>query len=145
MSEKRGRPFQPGNKCGRGRPRGSRNKRTIQWEEMLSEHGEALLKKCVVMALQGDRAALRLCMERLVPPCKQSPAQFPLPSIKSAAELARAQAAVVEAFSRGQLTGSHAETISELLDKYRHSLETEQLEARLQALEERGRGTEHAS
>src|SRR5436305_12292690 len=108
MSGKRGRPFQPGNKCGRGRPRGSRNRRTVKWEEMLGEHGEALVKKCVVMALQGDRAALRLCMDRLVAPCKESPAQFRLPFISTAAELVQAQAAVLEAFSRGQLTGSHA-------------------------------------
>jgi hypothetical protein len=145
MSEKRGRPFQPGNKCGRGRPRGSRNKKTIQWQEMLSEHGAALLKKCVLMAMQGDSAAMRLCMERLLPPCKQSPAQFPLPMITTVAELVQAQAAVLEGFSRGELTGSHAETMSELLDKFRHSLETEQLEARLRALEQRGRGIEHES
>jgi hypothetical protein len=145
MSEKRGRPFQPGNKCGRGRPRGSRNKRTIQWEEMLSEHGEALVKKCVVMALQGDMAALRLCMERLVAPCKQSSAQFPLPSITTAAELVQAQAAVLEAFSHGQLTPSHAETMSDLLERHRRLLETEQIEARLQALEQRGERSEHES
>src|SRR3954464_5825659 len=107
MSGKRGRPFQPGNKCGRGRPRGSRNKRILAWEEMLGEHGEALVKKCVVMAMQGDRAAMRLCMERLVPPCKQSPAQFPLPSFTTAAELVRAQAAVLDASSRGQHGVSH--------------------------------------
>ena len=145
MSEKRGRPFQPGNKCGRGRPRGSRNKRTIQWQEMLSEHGPALLKKCVLMAMQGDSAAMRLCMERLLPACKHSPAQFTLPLITTVAELVQAQAAVVKGFSRGELTGSDAATMSELLDKYRQSLETEQLEARLQALEQRGRGTEHES
>jgi Tfp pilus assembly protein PilN len=145
MSAKRGRPFQPSNKCGRGRPRGSRNKRTLEWEEMLSEHGEALVKKCIVMALQGDRAALRLCMERLVAPCKQSPVQFGLPSITTAAELVRAQAAVLEAFSRGQLTSAHAETMGDLLDKHRRLIETEQLEARLQALEQRERGREHES
>jgi hypothetical protein len=145
MSEKRGRPFQPGNQCGQGRPRGSRNKKTIQWQEMLSEHGAALLKKCVLMAMQGDRSAMRLCMDRLVPPCKESPAQLRLPSMTSAAGLAQAQAAVLDAYSRGQLTASQAATMSELLDKYRQSLETEQLEARLQALEQRGRETERES
>ena len=34
----RGRPFQPGNKFGRGRPRGSRNKKTILIEEFLAEN-----------------------------------------------------------------------------------------------------------
>jgi hypothetical protein len=112
---------------------------------MLSDHGEALVKKCVVMALQGDMAALRLCMERLVAPCKQSPAQFRLPSISTAAELVQAQAAILDGFSRGQLAPSHAETMSDLLDKHRRLLETEQMEARLQALEQRGTGSEHES
>ena len=145
MSGKRGRPFQPGNECGRGRPRGSRNKRTIELQEMLNEHGTAVVKKCVFMALQGDVAAMRLCMERLLPPCKQSPAQFPLPLIATIAEIMQAQAAVLDGFSRGELTGAHAVTMSELLDKYRHSLETEQLDARLRVLEQRERGTEHES
>ena len=30
-----GRPFPPGNKCGRGRPKGSRNKRTVLAREPL--------------------------------------------------------------------------------------------------------------
>jgi len=142
MSGTRGRPFQPGNKCGRGRPRGSRNKRTIEWQEMLNEHGAAVLTKCIVSALQGDRSAMRMCVERLLPPCKESPAQFRLPSMTTATGLAQGQAAVLDAYSRGQLTASQAATMSELLDRYRQSLETEQLEARLQALEQRGRGTE---
>jgi hypothetical protein len=112
---------------------------------MLGEHGAALLKKCVLMAMQGDSAAMRLCMERLLPPCKQTPAQFPLPLITTIGGLVHAQAAVLEGFSRGELTGSHAETLSALLDKYRNSLETQQLEARLQALEQRGRETDHVS
>src|SRR3954453_4047570 len=114
-------------------------------KKCLGEHGEALVKKCVVMALQGSEAAMRLCMDRLVPHCKQSPAQFRLPSLNTAAELVRAQAAVLEAFSQGQLTGSHAQTMSELLEKQRRFLETEQIETRLQALEQRGRGTEYES
>ena len=142
MSGTRGRPFQPGNKCGRGRPRGSRNKRTIEWQEMLNEHGAAVLTKCIVSALQGDRSAMRMCVERLLPPCKESPAQFRLPSMTTATGLAQGQAAVLDAYSRGQLTASQAATMSELLDRYRQSLETEQLEARLQALEQGRRGTE---
>src|SRR5436190_14898698 len=101
MSQTRGRPFAPGNKLGRGRPRGSRNKATLVFQKMLGQHGEALVKKCVVMALQGDMTAMRLCIERLLPTCKQSPVQFKLPPITTAAQLAQAQAMILDAFSRG--------------------------------------------
>jgi hypothetical protein len=139
MSAPRGRPFAPGNKLGRGRPRGSRNKTTLALQEMLGQHGEALMKKCVVMAMQGDRAAMRVCMERLLPPRKQSPVQFRLPPIRTAAELAKAQARMLEALSRGQLTPAEAETINNLVESRRRVLETEELERRLQALEHRQR------
>jgi hypothetical protein len=139
MSAPRGRPFAPGNKLGRGRPRGSRNKTTLALQEMLGQHGEALMKKCVVMAMQGDRAAMRVCMERLLPPRKQSPVQFRLPPIRTAAELAKAQARMLEAFSRGQLTPAEAETINNLVESRRRVLETEELERRLQVLEQRQR------
>lgn len=137
MSQPRGRPFAHGNKCGRGRPRGSHNRATLALQEMLGDHAEALVKKCVVMAMQGDIAALRLCIERLLPPCKQSPVQFRLPPITTAVELSQAQAAVLEALSGGRLTPAHAETIGDLLERRRGFLETEQLETRLQALEQR--------
>ena len=67
----RGRPFERGNKISKGRPPGSRNQRTV-FAEMMDSHGEALIKQCQVMALKGDATALRLCIERLLPPCKPS-------------------------------------------------------------------------
>ena len=67
MAQVRGRPFEPGNQMGRGRPAGSRNQNRLRAEDLLLEHADALIRKCVVMALQGDRVALRLCVERLCP------------------------------------------------------------------------------
>jgi hypothetical protein len=139
MSAPRGRPFAPGNKLGRGRPRGSRNKATLELQEMLGQHGEALMKKCVLLAMHGDTAAMRLCMERLLPLRKQSPVQFKLPPIRNAAEVAKAQAKMLEALSRGQLTPDEAQTVNHLLESRRRVLETEELERRLQALEQRER------
>jgi len=68
-----GSPFQPGNRFGRGRPQGSRNKATIALQKMLDGCGESITRKCALMAMQGDPTALRLCMERLIPPPKRSP------------------------------------------------------------------------
>ena len=48
-----GRPFEKGNKMGRGRPPGSRNKRTV-FQEAMEEHGVPLIKQCKLLALKGD-------------------------------------------------------------------------------------------
>lgn len=59
--------FKPGfsgNKT--GRPKGALNKNT-QLKILFEEHAEELIKKTIEMALTGDIAALKLCIERIVP------------------------------------------------------------------------------
>jgi hypothetical protein len=85
----RGKPFEVGNTFGKGRPRGSRNKRTAL-VELMKDHGEAIIKQCQVLALKGDRTALRLCMERLIPPCEAANSRFRLPPMKTMADLKKA-------------------------------------------------------
>jgi hypothetical protein len=71
MSGQRGRPFEAGNKMGRGRPQGSRNKKSPAGGRILAEYGDSLERKCIWKALQGDMSAMRLCLERLVPPLRE--------------------------------------------------------------------------
>lgn len=135
MSQVRGRPFAPGNKFGRGRPAGSRNKATEAREQMLDSHGDAILKKCALMALQGDPTALRLCMERLLPPRKQHAVSFKMPPITMAADVGQAVETLLQAVARGQLTPADGQIIASILENRRRSIETEDLERRMQLLE----------
>ncbi len=57
----------------KGRPKGARNKTTTMAEALLEGQAEALVQKVVSMALKGNITALRLCLERLIPP-KRAPA-----------------------------------------------------------------------
>lgn len=65
--------FLPGNSGGAGRPKGSRNKVTIACEELLEGEGEKLTRKAIDLALSGDTAALKLCIDRIIPPRKGRP------------------------------------------------------------------------
>src|SRR2546423_15360426 len=96
--------FQPGNTFGRGRPKGSRNKATIALQEMLDGHGESITRKCALLALQGDPTAMRLCMERLIPPRKDHLVKFKLPAVTTAAEIAEAVGAVLKGVAGGPLS-----------------------------------------
>jgi hypothetical protein len=115
MSETRGRPFARGNQFGRGRPRGSRNKSTLCLQELLGAHAEALVSKCVVSALQGDSTAMRLCMERLLPPLKNSPVQLPLPAVRNAVGVGKAMEQLVASVAQGQITPDDAEKLAKVL------------------------------
>jgi hypothetical protein len=63
----RGQPFEPGNTIGKGRPRGSRNKRTV-FQEALESHGLQAISQLKLLAFRPnpDMTALRLYVERLV-------------------------------------------------------------------------------
>src|ERR1043166_262097 len=54
----RGVPFQPGNKLGRGRPRGGANKSSLPGSKLLVKYGEAVVRKCIAMALKENSVAM---------------------------------------------------------------------------------------
>ncbi len=64
----RGRPFEKGRSGNpAGRRTGSRNKATLA----LAGESEALTRRAVELALAGDPTAMRLCLERILPPCRE--------------------------------------------------------------------------
>jgi len=79
----RGRPFKKGRSGNPGgRRQGSYNKATVAAPTLLARESEALTRKTVEMALAGDPAAMRLCMERVLPPCLERIVKFRLPPIE---------------------------------------------------------------
>jgi hypothetical protein len=65
-----------------GRPKGALNKITLATQALLDGEAEALTRKAVALAKEGNPMALRLCLERLLPPRKDRPINFTLPKIK---------------------------------------------------------------
>ena len=101
-----------------GRPLGSRNKATLAVEALLEGEAEALTRKCIERALEGDGQALRLCLDRLAPPRRDRPVSFALPALKEAADARDAFAAVVRAVAEGELTPSEAVTLAGLIEQF---------------------------
>ena len=118
-----------------GRPKGARNKATQAVLALLEGEGEALTRKAIEMALAGDSVALRLCLDRIAPPRKDSPVTFPLPRMTTAQDAAQAAGAVLEAVSMGELTPTEGAAVMGLVDAFRRTLEFTELETRLAALE----------
>ena len=135
MSQVRGRPFQPGNTFGRGRPKGSRNKLTQKMQELLQQKSEHLMTKCVLMAMQGDRVAMRLCMERIFPAPREGFVHLPLPGTQTLADIKASSQRVVQAVAQGRITPTAAESISRVLDDSRRAIDSRDIESRIEQLE----------
>ncbi len=54
----RGRPFEKGNKLGKGRPQGSRNKVTLAVDDLLNGEAEALTRKAIEMPTHRTYVAI---------------------------------------------------------------------------------------
>jgi hypothetical protein len=118
-----------------GRPKGSRNKATIAIDSLLEGQAEALTQTAISKALGGDSIALRLCMDRIVPPMKDKPVLFTLPKICDALDASEAAGSVLSAVSEGTLTPIEGTRVMGLIDSYRRTLELTDIEQRLNALE----------
>ncbi len=129
-------PFQPG-KSGNpaGRPKGARNKTTIAIEALLEGEAEELTRKAIEMAKGGDGPALRMCLDRLAPPRKDSPVCFDLPPIKTVADAVDASSSVLAAVAGGEVTPDEGSRIMALLTSHKVLVETGEFERRLEALE----------
>ncbi len=118
-----------------GKPKGARHKATQAAMTLLNGEASALTRKAVDQALGGDTTALRLCLERIVPPRKDAPVMFDLPSMRCAADAAKAAGEVLERVALGELTPTEGADVMALIETYRRTLETSELEARILALE----------
>jgi hypothetical protein len=128
-----GRRFQPGNP---GRPKGTRHAATLAAEALLDGQAEALTQKAIEAALAGDSVALRLCLDRIVPPRRERLVEFVLPPLEKAEDAAAAMAAIIAAVAGGELSLGEAESVAKLVELFVRSLEAGELERRLRALEE---------
>jgi hypothetical protein len=128
----RGKPFQQGNP---GRPKGSRNKATLALEALLDGEAEALTRKAIEMALSGDTAAMRLCMDRIMPPRKDRPVMFTMPKLETAADAVKASAALVDAVAAGDITPGEAGELAKLVDGFTKAVELHEIQQRLDKLE----------
>ncbi len=134
--QQRGKPFQKGQSGNpAGRPVGARHKTTLAIQSLLDGEGEALTRRAIELALAGDMVALRLCLERLAPPRKDAPVALDLPPVATAADIVAAQSAILAAVASGEITPSEGAALAALTDGLRKTIETNDLEQRLTALE----------
>jgi hypothetical protein len=131
----RGQPFELGNKLGKGRPPGSRNKRSI-YLEALETHGVEIIDTVKLQALKKDPSALRLCVERLIPICKPPNSRFKLPRLRTLADSSKALSALAREVAKGHVSAQEGESVARMIESYAR-LETEALDQRVGALEEK--------
>jgi len=131
----RGKPFEVGNKIGKGRPVGSRNKKN-KYLEILEGFGELIIRKGAMMAMSGDRMLQRTCIERLIPLAKHAAPRFRIPKMEGTADITKVLTDILKQTAAGRLSPQEAELLARFVESYTRTIGAVEHEERLADLEE---------
>src|SRR6266851_6645150 len=101
-----------------GRPPGIMNQATRDAAVLLGGEAGALTRKAIELALAGDIAALRLCIDRIIAPQREQPVAFAMPPIGTAGDLAAAATALTVAAAAGAMTPGDAASLAQVLEAH---------------------------
>jgi hypothetical protein len=121
----------------KGRPQGSRNKASLLAETLLENETEALVRKCIEMALAGESTAMRIVMERLLPVRKDRPIALELKKLEKVEDASKALGTITKAVAQGEITPLEGQSMANIIEAHRRAIETMDLERRLTELEEK--------
>jgi hypothetical protein len=138
--KQRGAPFRKGQSGNpSGKPKGARNRATVLAEKLMQDDATDIVQAVLAAAKGGDMSAARLILDRISPLRRGRPVYLELPAVKTAADVSAAMGALTTAMAAGDVTPDEAATVASVFEVRRKALETEELELRLQALEEKAR------
>lgn len=118
-----------------GRPPGARHRTTRAVEALLAGEAEAVTRRLIEAAIDGDMQAARLVIERIVPRRTDAPVTFDLPQVETSADMVAASAAILDAVAAGDITPNEAQAVAGLLQAHGRVLELHDLEERVRRLE----------
>ena len=131
----RGRPFEPGNKMSRGRPKGSRNKMTEQAREIFQTYAASVVRKGISVALQGDPRLLATLVNRALGP-QACPKKFGKLAMRTTDDLMHMSDLVAKKLGAGEITTTEALDLGSFIEQRRKVIETHEFGKRLQSVEQ---------
>jgi len=105
-------------------------------EKLFNGESDQLCRMAIQQALKGDPIALRLCLERILPPMKSRPLRFKLPELRTISDAQDALAAIIAGAANGTILCDEAVALSGIVNSFLKSVEIADLETRLVALEQ---------
>lgn len=126
-----------------GRPRGIRNKATLLAERLLEKEAEEICRQAIELAKKGNIQAIKLILDRILPPKKEALIFIDLPVIKAGSDILEAVNRVTEAVCHGKISPSEGEILTRIIDRQAKAIEVNAFEERLKSLEDRQKKDEN--
>lgn len=124
-----------------GKPQGSKNNVTVAAENILEGEGEALTRKLIDLALEGNVACLRHAIDRIHPVKRSAPIRLEgMPEVFDIESAAMASGYLLQQVRDGVVSPIDAEVVSRLIDKFISATKWTDIEKELHELQARLEG-----
>jgi Family of unknown function (DUF5681) len=124
-------PGQSGNPA--GKPKGAKDRRT-ELRALLAPHAHELIDKVVALAKSGDTTALRILIDRLIPPIKARDEAVTVADLDGS--VVNQGMTVLKALAAGEITPEQAATMISVVATQARITEVGELERRIESLEQ---------
>ncbi len=124
-----------GARQGAGRKKGSGQ--AAHYRSMLEPHAEDLIQHVVNLAKDGDRAALKLCLDRVCAPLRATDRLVLIEGMAEARELSEKGELILNSVATEQITPGEAASLMSAISSQARILEIDELERRISELEDR--------
>jgi Family of unknown function (DUF5681) len=121
----------------KGRPRGSRNKKTIAAEKLFGENSVELTQTAIGLAKDKNVTALRMCLEQIYPKARDRMTPFDLPQMAAPKDAVGAVGTIVQAVAKGELTTAQAGQLIKVVNGFSQTLWDQDIEQRLRRVEQK--------
>lgn len=101
--------------CPSGRPKGILDKR-VDRAKLFASNADALISKVIQLALDGDVAALRICIDRISPVKKRESLDFELPDRITFTNLPEVQRLILASALDGKISPDDAASLCALVN-----------------------------
>ncbi len=142
--------FSRGNAGGPGRPKGGGTRELQQaiTEAVGPEHMQAIMRKALILALNGNLSAMKFVADRACgkptdAPAAADPIDIELPRLRNTADCDRALDVVVQGVCSGTVDRDTARLFTDLIQARVKTIEAKELEQRIAELEQTLSATGH--
>ena len=122
-----------GARQGAGRKKGSGQ--AAHYRSMLEPYAEGLIQLVVDRAMEGDMAALKLCVDRLCAPLRPTDRLVTIEGMADTQDLSSKGELILVNVAKGEITPSEASCLLNAISSQARILEADELERRITELE----------
>lgn len=121
----------------KGKTKGTKNKATRIVESLMQNELDSICQKLLELAVDGNIQAIKLVLDRILPPKASRSVEIAIPKIENAKDALQAISMVIHAVGEGELTPSEGEAITKIIQSFTQSLQSYEFDQRLSILKNR--------